>query len=54
MKKYLVIRVYQYVNSDVVFQSDSKENAKKYRDIMHGEHPDDQYVLAEIVERESE
>lgn len=50
MKKYAVIQVFTYTTSSVVFESDVRENAEKYKEVMQSEHPDWKYVLAVVEE----
>lgn len=51
MKKYVVVKNSCLIPS-VVFQSDSKENATKWAEIMSDEKPDDEYVIYEQVMEE--
>lgn len=50
MKKYVVIQVFKYTSNNVVFESDVRENAEKYKEVMQSEHPDWKYVLAVVEE----
>lgn len=48
MKKYFVLKVYEYTTPSVVFQSDVEQNARDYAELMHREYGDTYVVVALI------